>query len=267
MVKLEAARANMELGLLDETNGNAIVEAAREVMEGKHDDQFVVELFQTGSGTSTNMNANEVIANRANELLGGKRGDGRPVHSNDHVNMGQSSNDVIPTCIHIAAFEAMERNLLPALELVKTALLGKSEEFDRVVKLGRTHLQDATPVRLGQVFGGYAAMVENAVKRLKAARPRLGELALGGTAVGAGLNTHPGFASLVIGRLTKLTGIEFREAEDHFEAQGARDAAVEASGALKGIAVSLSKIANDIRWLGSGPRGGLGELTLPSSKV
>ncbi|MCK6622275.1 MAG: class II fumarate hydratase [Calditrichaceae bacterium] len=271
MVKLAAAKANVSLGKLDERVGEAIIRAAEEVREGKLDAHFVVDIFQTGSGTSTNMNANEVIANRANELLGGanallrgKIGDRKPAHPNDHVNMGQSSNDVIPTAMHVSAREALEKELLPALKGLQRALEKKAREFDKIVKIGRTHLQDATPLRLGQEFGGYASMVDHGIRRLRNARRHLEELAVGGTAVGTGINTHPKFARKVVKEISAMTRVRFREAENHFEAQGAKDAVVEASGALKTLAVSLMKIANDIRWLGSGPRCGLGELILPA---
>jgi fumarate hydratase, class II len=263
IVKKSAALANIRLGLLSGEIGEAISRAAQEVMEGKFDDQFVVDVFQTGSGTSTNMNANEIIANRANEILGGKIGDKTPVHPNDHVNRGQSSNDVIPTCIHVSALESLERDLLPALQNLQQALEEKAEEFDSVLKIGRTHLQDATPIRLGQEFSGYAAQVARGVERLKDVRPRLGELAIGGTAVGTGLNTHPEFARLVVEQINEITGLRFREAENHFAAQGSLDTAVETGAALKTLAVSLFKMANDIRWLGSGPRCGIGEIRLP----
>jgi fumarate hydratase class II len=262
MIKKAAARVNLELGLINEKTASAIIQAAQEVIDGKLDDQFPIDIFQTGSGTSTNMNANEVIANRATELLGGVIGS-KMVHPNDHVNRGQSSNDVIPTAIHVAALETIEKNLQPALKELHGALKAKAQEFDRIIKIGRTHLQDATPVRLGQEFGGYARQIELGIKRLEKVRDSLGELALGGTAVGTGLNTHPQFPGRVAQQLSQMTGISFREAENHFEAQGAQDALVEASGALKTIAVSLMKIANDIRWLGSGPRCGLGEISLP----
>jgi len=263
LIKLAAAETNMELGLLDRERGEAIVQAAREVVEGKLDDQFVLDIFQTGSGTSTNMNANEVIANRASELLGGERGS-RKVHPNDHVNMGQSSNDVIPTAIHLAALELMERRLIPSLERLHRGLAEKARAFDDIVKIGRTHLQDATPIRLGQEFSGYASQIEHGIRRVRQAQKDLSELALGGTAVGTGINTHPEFARRAIARLAAMTGLELREAENHFEAQAAKDAAVFASGALKTVAVSLMKIANDIRFLASGPRCGLGELKLPA---
>ncbi len=264
MVKLAAAKANMNLGKLDERVGEAIIRAAGEVLEGKLDAHFVVDIFQTGSGTSTNMNANEVIANRANEILGYSIGERKPVHPNDHVNMGQSSNDVIPTAMHISALESIEKELLPALKGLQKALEKKAREFDKIVKIGRTHLQDATPLLLGQEFGGYASMVDHGIRRLRNARRHLEELAVGGTAVGTGINTHPKFARKVVKEISAMTRIRFREAENHFEAQGARDAVVEVSGALKTIAVSLMKIANDIRLLGSGPRCGLGELILPA---
>jgi fumarate hydratase class II len=264
MVKVAAVESNMELEKLDKDIGKAIKTAAEEVMNGKFDAHFVVDIFQTGSGTSTNMNANEIIANRANELLGGKTGDRKPVHPNDQVNMGQSSNDVIPTCMHIAALEGIEKELLPALKKLQRTLEKKAREFDKIVKIGRTHLQDATPIRLGQEFGGYASMMEHNIRRLKNVREFLRELALGGTAVGSGLNTHPKFAPKAIKKISAKTKIKFREAENHFEAQGAKDAYVETSGALKTVAVSLMKIANDIRWLGSGPRCGIGEIILPA---
>jgi len=263
MVKLSAAKANSKLGLLDEKLNNVISQAAKEVMDGNYDDQFVLDIFQTGSGTSTNMNANEVIGNRANEILGGSIGDKKPVHPNDHVNMGQSSNDIIPTCIHISALEAIHNDLMPALNQLAEALNSKEKEFDKIIKIGRTHLQDATPIRLGQEFSGYASMIQHGIKRLLNVYENLSELAIGGTAVGTGINTHPQFAQLVIKEVKKITGLEFREAENHFEAQGAKDATIEVSSALKTIAVSLTKIANDIRWLGSGPRCGIGEILIP----
>jgi len=264
LVKQYAAVVNRELGLLDGGLAGAVAVAAREVVEGLLDDQFVVDIFQTGSGTSVNMNANEVIAGRANEILTGKRGGKAPVHPNDHVNLGQSSNDVIPTVIHLAALTEIQEHLIPALNSLGSALSGKAREFRDVVKIGRTHLQDAVPIRLGQEFGGYARQVELGVLRLEKVLESLAELALGGTAVGNGVNTHEEFAKRVIELLSKEVGYPLREAEDHFEAQGARDAAVEASGALKTVAVSLTKIANDIRWLASGPRCGIGEIHIPS---
>ncbi|MBI3330328.1 MAG: class II fumarate hydratase [Nitrospinae bacterium] len=261
LIKLAAARVNRELGLLDERLAEAIIQAGQEVIDGKLDSDFVLDIYQTGSGTSTNMNANEVIANRAIELLGGTRGS-RTIHPNDHVNLCQSSNDVIPAAIHVAALERIDTHLLPALRTLHSALAAKAEAFDDVIKIGRTHLMDATPIRLGQEFSGYARQVQLGIRRVEGTRPSLAELALGGTAVGTGLNAHPEFPRRVIALISELTGIEFREAENHFEAQAAQDALVEASGALKTVAVSLMKTANDIRWLGSGPRCGIGELLL-----
>lgn len=263
MIKFAAAEVNMELGLLTKKVGRAITKAAKEVIEGRLDDHFVLDIFQTGSGTSTNMNTNEVIANRANEILGGKIGDRKPVHPNDHVNMGQSSNDVIPTAIHVSALELIEKELLPALKRLQAALAKKAREFDRIVKIGRTHLQDATPIRLGQEFSGYASQIEHGIRRIENVKKHLSELAIGGTAVGTGINSHPEFGRRMAKKLSQMTGISFKEAENHFEAQAAKDAVVEASGALKTVAVSLMKIANDIRWLGSGPRCGIGEIMLP----
>ena len=262
MVKYAAAAANEQLGLLDAHAAAAIQQAAREVADGKFDDQFVVDIFQTGSGTSTNMNANEVIANRALELLQKPRG-GKEIHANDHVNMCQSSNDVIPTALHCAARLVIERKLLPALAQLHAALQRKAAEFDDVIKIGRTHLADATPMRLGQEFGGYARQIELSLERIQAASAGLVELPLGGTAIGTGINAHPEFAKRAIGALSELTGLEFREAENHFEAQAARDAVVQVSGSLKTLAVSLIKIANDLRWLASGPRCGIGEIQIP----
>jgi fumarate hydratase, class II len=262
LIKKHGAASNEKLGLLPPQVSRAVQLAAQEVTEGKHDDQFVVDVFQTGSGTSTNMNANEVIANRAIEILGGKRGD-KSVHPNDHVNKGQSSNDVIPSAIHLAALEGIVKRLQPALRELHGALLKKALDFRDVLKIGRTHLQDATPIRLGQEFSGYATQVEHAGKRLEHTLEFLGELPLGGTAVGTGINTHPEFASKTIAGIARETELPIREAPNHFEAQAAIDALVETSGALKSVAVSLIKIANDIRWLGSGPRCGLGELKLP----
>jgi len=265
LIKKHAALTNQELGGLKPEIAAAIVKAAQEVADGKWDGEFVLDIFQTGSGTSTNMNANEVIANRAIELLGGRRGE-KLVHPNDHVNRGQSSNDVIPTAMHLAALDGIEHSLVPALAELQKALAGKAKEFHDVLKIGRTHLQDATPIRLGQEFGGYASQVQHGIARLRAAEKNLGELALGGTAVGTGINTHPEFARRTIARLAAETGLSMCEAPNHFEAQGGKDAVVETSGALKTIAVSLIKIANDIRFLGSGPRLGLGELRLPSTQ-
>jgi fumarate hydratase class II len=263
LIKRCAAEVNEELGLLDSTVAEAIAKAALEVMEGRHDGQFVLDVFQTGSGTSTNMNVNEVVASRANEMLTGRRGGRDPVHPNDHVNLGQSSNDVIPSAIHIAAVGEIRGQLLPAMGLLQQSLSRKSEAFKDIRKIGRTHLQDAVPITLGQEFSGYARQISLAVERLDAVEPRLSELALGGTAVGTGINTHPRFARKTIERISAAVGIDFREASNHFEAQAAKDAAVEASGVLKTVATSLVKIANDIRWLGSGPRCGIGEIVLP----
>jgi fumarate hydratase class II len=265
-IKDAAAKVNHELGLLDGRRARAIRKSAVEVVRGKWDDQFVVDVFQTGSGTSTNMNANEVIANRANEILGERRGVYHPVHPNDHVNLGQSSNDVFPTVVHIASVNLLRTDLLGALRSLERVLRKKSKEFDRILKIGRTHLQDATPVRLGQEFGGYARQVRRSIDRIERAMDSLCELPLGGTAVGTGMNTHPLFARKVIEEVNAWTGWRFREAEDHFEAQGARDASVELGGALKSAAVSLTKVANDIRWLGSGPRCGIGEIRLPETQ-
>ena len=264
-IKMSAARVNMGLGKLDARLGEAIEAAAREVMEGSLDDEFVLDIFQTGSGTSTNMNANEVIANRAAQILGGAIGS-KEVHPNDHVNMGQSSNDVIPTAAHVAACVAIVEELLPALEMLRDALDAKAREFSQVVKTGRTHVQDATPVTLGQEFSGYASQIEHGIGRVRGALTDLSELALGGTAVGTGINTDPEFAQRVIADLSDIFGHEMREASNHFEAQGGRDSIVAASGALKTIAASLMKIANDIRWLSSGPRTGLGEISIPPTQ-
>ncbi len=263
LIKRCAAEVNLRLGLIEQGLSEAVAAAAGEVLEGKLDEQFVVGVFQTGSGTSTNMNLNEVIASRANEILTGKKGGKSPVHPNDHVNLGQSSNDAVPSAIHIAALAAVRTQLVPALRRLHRALSAKAGEFADVRKIGRTHLQDAVPMTLGQEFSGYARQVELGIERLAAVEPRLAELALGGTAVGTGVNAHPEFAAQTIARIARETGIGFRKAGSPFEAQAARDAAVEASGALKTIAVSLTKIANDIRWLGSGPRCGLGEIFIP----
>ncbi len=265
LVKFAAATANESLGLLDSTKAEPIRKAAREVLEGKHDKEFIVDIFQTGSGTSTNMNANEVIANRALEILGRPRG-GKEIHPNDDVNMGQSSNDVIPTAMHIAALRAISAELLPALARLRAALEEKAKHFDGVIKIGRTHLNDATPVRLGQEFSGYARQIELAVERIESASKGLEELALGGTAVGTGINTHPEFAARAIKVIADETALPFREATNHFEAQAAKDAAVYVSGALKSLAVALTKIANDIRWLASGPRCAIGEIALPDTQ-
>lgn len=265
LIKRAAAAVNHALGLLPQQPADAIKQAATEVIEGKLDGEFPVDIFQTGSGTSTNMNTNEVISNRATELLGGVRGS-KLVHPNDHVNLGQSSNDVIPTAIHIAASETIQRQLLPALTRLHGALAQKAKDFDGIVKIGRTHLQDATPIRLGQEFGGYARQIELGIERMRRAQEALREVALGGTAVGTGLNCHPDFAAKVMGLISQETGCTFREAANHFEAQSTQDSLVEASGELRTLAVSLMKIANDIRWLGSGPRCGLGEIHLPETQ-
>jgi fumarate hydratase class II len=257
-LKAHAAAVNQELGLLDAALAKAIRKAAGEVAAGKWDAEFPIDVFQTGSGTSTNMNANEVIAHRASALAGTK------VHPNDHVNLGQSSNDVIPTVLHISAAVAIDRSLLPALERLRAALATKARAFDRIIKTGRTHTMDATPIRLGQEFGGYASMVEHGIVRVKSVLPDLCELALGGTAVGTGLNTHPEFARRVSERVAKETRLPFVEARNHFEAQGSQDAAVWASGAANAVAASLMKIANDIRLMNSGPRCGLAEIALPA---
>jgi fumarate hydratase class II len=263
-IKLAAATVNHRQGVLDDDRHQAISRAAREVADGGLSDHFPVDVFQTGSGTSSNMNANEVIANRAIELLGGAVGSKDPVHPNDHVNAGQSSNDVFPTAVHIAAYDSATNGLLPALDRLRAALEDKADQFADVVKPGRTHLMDATPVTLGQEFSGYARQVELGGERITAALERVAELPLGGTAVGTGLNAPPEQAEAIIAELRADTGLEaLREATNHFEAQGARDALVELSGACKVIAVSLTKIANDLRWLGSGPRTGIGEIRLP----
>lgn len=261
--KLAAAQVNAELGELDSKLADAIVSAATEVADGKFDDQFVVDVFQTGSGTSTNMNANEVISNRAIEILGGEKGSRTPVHPNDHVNMGQSSNDVIPTCIHIAALGAIRTDLIPALRQLQGDLEKKSDEFMSVIKTGRTHLQDATPIRLGQEFLGYVGQIERGIQRTETAASELSEVALGGTAVGTGVNAHPEFATRVCAKLSEILGVDVHETSNHFQAQSTLDNIVAASGGLKTIAVSLMKISNDIRWIGSGPRGGFGEIMLP----
>jgi fumarate hydratase class II len=257
LVKLAAARANQQAGTLPSPIHGAIETAALEVMDGRHDSQFVVDVFQTGSGTSTNMNANEVIATRATALLG------QPIHPNDHVNRSQSSNDVFPTALHIAAARTAHETLLPAMDALRRTLDAKRQQFWGILKIGRTHLQDAVPIRLGQEFGGYARQVELSQARIRKALEDVYELPLGGTAVGSGLNAAPGFAQAAIATIAERTGLPFREAHNHFEAQAARDAVVFLSGALKSYAIALTKVANDIRWLGSGPRCGIGELHLP----
>jgi fumarate hydratase class II len=257
LIKSAAAKVNAQLGVVDSEVAAAIVAAADRVAAGEFDEHFPIDVFQTGSGTSSNMNTNEVVGSLASESLG------RKVHPNDHVNASQSSNDVFPTSIHVAATEAVTRELVPALDHLAGALEAKAEQWATVVKSGRTHLMDATPVTLGQEFGGYAAQIRYGIERLQASLPRLAELPLGGTAVGTGINTPPGFAGAVIDELNRATGLSFTEARNHFEAQGARDGLVEASGQLRTIAVSLTKICNDIRWMGSGPRAGLAEIHLP----
>jgi fumarate hydratase class II len=262
-IKQSAAQVNASLGTIDRHIADAIIQAAQEVIDGKLDEHFVLDIFQTGSGTSTNMNANEVIANRASELLGGSRGS-RKVHPNDHVNFGQSSNDVIPTTIHLSALVSIEYDLVPALQELQKVLQEKADEFMTIIKTGRTHLQDATPIRLGQEFLGYAGQIERGITRVRHAQSELSELALGGTAVGTGVNTHQEFAARVSLHLSELNGVKVSETSNHFQAQSTLDNIVEASGALNTLAVSLMKIANDIRWLGSGPRAGIGEIDLPA---
>ena len=260
IIKASAATANNALGLLDDNLKNAIVQAADEVAQGELDKHFVIDIFQTGSGTSTNMNSNEVIANRASEIAGGAD----KIHPNDHVNMSQSSNDVIPTAMHVSAAVEVTERLIPALKVLEASLEKKAKAFDGIVKTGRTHLQDATPIRLGQEFSGYQSQIAHAIARLENTIEHIKELPQGGTAVGTGLNTHPDFPPKVIEEIAKRTGVGFREASNHFEAQGAKDAVVELSGQLKTIACSFAKIANDIRWLACGPRCGFGEITIPS---
>jgi len=258
IIKKSAAVTNAEMGAVDQDIANAIVAAASEVIDGKWDEQFVLDIYQTGSGTSTNMNTNEVVSHRATEILGSK------VHPNDHVNFGQSSNDVIPTAIHVAARVAIAEELVPGLEHLRAALAAKGQAFDGVLKSGRTHLMDATPVRLGQEFRGYATQVAKGIERVTRASEEMAELALGGTATGTGINTHEDFSAATIAKISEETGLSFREAEDHFEAQAAKDAAVNTSGALNTVATSLMKIADDIRWLGSGPTSGIHEISLPA---
>jgi fumarate hydratase class II len=266
LIKSACAEVNLALGILDAKRRDLIARAAAEVIEGKLDSQFVVDIFQTGSGTSTNMNVNEVIASRANELATGKRGGKEPVHPNDHVNMEQSSNDVIPTAIHVSAAVAIKESLVGPLEHLAEALEAKSKQYDGIVKIGRTHLQDATPIRLGQELSGYARQARLGAERARNAMAALRELPLGGTAVGTGINSHPDFARQAIAVIARKTGIEFVEAANHFEAQASKDGVVEASGLLRTIAVSLTKIANDIRWLASGPRCGIGEISIPATQ-
>ena len=264
MIKKSASIVNNNLGKIDETIKNAIVEASDEVILGKHNSQFVVDIFQTGSGTSTNMNSNEVISNRANEILGYKLGDKHPVHPNDHVNLGQSSNDTFPSAINISICMDLKTKLFPALQKISNSLDGKVSEFKDIIKIGRTHLQDATPMTLGQEFSGYLQMINKGIARLEDSEKYVRSLPQGGTAVGTGINTHPDFGDLMAKELSVMSGIEFNEAENHFEAQATQDSTLEVSSALRGLAVSLSKIANDIRFLGSGPRAGIGELNIPA---
>lgn len=262
-IKQAAAFVNLDLGAIEPDIAQAIIDSSQRVIEGEFDDQFVVDVFQTGSGTSTNMNANEVISNVAIESLGGTLGSRTPVHPNDHVNKGQSSNDVFPSTIHLAAAGAIKDDLMPALQELEDSLRTKSQEFWGIVKTGRTHLQDATPIRLGQEFLGYAGQLELGKKRAEKALEELSVLALGGTAVGTGIGMHPQFSRRVINRLAELTGLDLSETTNHFQAQSTLDAVVSASGELKSIAIGMLKIANDLRWLGSGPRAGLGEIMLP----
>lgn len=266
LVKRAAAKVNLELGLLDKTRAEAIISAADEIIAGQHSAAFPLAIWQTGSGTQTNMNVNEVIANRASELLGGGRGDLRNIHPNDDVNKAQSSNDVFPTAMHIAAVQAICNHLMPAIELLRNTLALKSESFKHIVKIGRTHLQDATPLTLGQEFSGYVAQLDHGMAHLKAALPHLYEIALGGTAVGTGLNTHPEFAHRAAAEIARLTHFPFASAPNKFEALAANDALVHAHGVLKTLAASLMKIANDIRWLASGPRCGIGEIKIPENE-
>ena len=263
LIKQIAAQTNGELGLIPANVVEAIVAAAQEVVDGKLDEHFVLDIFQTGSGTSTNMNANEVIANRAIQNLGGELGSKKPVHPNDHVNFGQSSNDVIPTAIHVSAIMAIKEDLIPALELLHAALEKKASAWHDIIKTGRTHLQDATPIRLGQEFHGYAGQIERGIARAKQAMEELSEVALGGTAVGTGINTHPEFSRRATEKISKAIGAKVVETGNHFQAQATLDNAVAASAELRTIAVSFYKIANDVRFLGSGPRAGIGELNLP----
>ena len=266
MVKRAAAAVNMALGVLDKKKGSAIVKAADEALAGKHDQEFPLVVWQTGSGTQTNMNVNEVLANRASEILGGERGEKRLVHPNDDVNKGQSSNDTFPTAMHVAAVIALEKQLQPALRKLRDTLKKKSKQFAHIVKIGRTHLQDATPLTLGQEFSGYVSQLDHGLAHVEGALPHLYELALGGTAVGTGLNAHPKFAVMVAAELAKFTGLPFVTAPNKFEALASCDGVVHAHGALKTLAASLMKIANDIRWLASGPRCGIGELNIPENE-
>ena len=266
LVKRACATVNRELGQVDGAKADAIIAAADEVLAGRHDAEFPLVVWQTGSGTQSNMNMNEVLANRASELMGGERGEGRRVHPNDDVNRGQSSNDVFPTAMYVAAVEQVERHLIPAIEGLRNTLRDKSGAFADIVKIGRTHLQDATPLTLGQEFSGYVAQLDHGLKHLRDALPHLSELALGGTAVGTGLNAHPEFGERVAVELGTLTGLRFVSAPNKFEALAAHDALVHGHGALKTLAASLVKIANDVRWLASGPRSGLGEISIPENE-
>jgi fumarate hydratase class II len=266
VIKRAAAEVNRDLRVLPADKADAIIQAADEIIAGKHPDEFPLAVWQTGSGTQTNMNLNEVIANRASELLGGERGEARKVHPNDDVNRGQSSNDVFPTAMHVAAAVGIVKHLMPALRTLRDTLAQKAAAFAQIVKIGRTHLQDATPLTLGQEFSGYAAQLDQGLRHLESALPHLYELALGGTAVGTGLNAHPQFAVRVAGVIARLTGLPFVTAPNKFEVMAAADAPVFAHGALKTVAASLMKIANDIRWLASGPRCGLGELSIPENE-
>jgi fumarate hydratase, class II len=265
-VKRAAAVVNQALGEITAEKARAISAAADEVLAGKWPDEFPLVVWQTGSGTQTNMNLNEVLANRASEILGGERGEGRLVHPNDDVNRGQSSNDVFPTAMHVAAVVSLKRRLLPSLNILRATLATKSREFDDIVKIGRTHLQDATPLTLGQEFSGYVSQLDHALRHIEAALPHLSELAIGGTAVGTGLNTHPQFGAAMAAELSRLTGIDFVSAPNKFEALATHDAMVYAHGALKGLAAALTKIANDVRLLSSGPRCGIGEVTIPENE-
>jgi len=265
-VKRAAATVNCEFDVLDTAIAEAIVAACDEVLAGRHADEFPLAVWQTGSGTQTNMNVNEVLANRASEILGGVRGEGRRVHANDHVNRSQSTNDVFPTAMHVAAYESLARRVVPALKALGATLAGKSKAFAGIVKIGRTHLQDATPLTLGQEFSGYSAQLDYAVAHIEAAYPRLAGLAIGGTAVGTGLNAPPGFGARVATELARLTGLPFSSAPNKFESLAAHDALVNAHGTLRTAATALTKIANDVRWLASGPRSGIGEITIPENE-
>ena len=264
IIKRSAAVVNHKLGKINSKHSKAIIKAADEVIKGKFNNQIKVDIFQTGSGTSSNMNVNEVIANRASEILGGKLGSRDPIHPNDHVNLGQSSNDVIPSAIHISVYLDINNQLLPSLNKLEKSLVKKSKEFNSIIKIGRTHLQDATPISLGQEFSGYVYQIKKSISRLKNSHKPLLELALGGTAVGTGINTHRKFGSLIAEEISNYTKAEFFESENHFESQATQDSIIELSGTLKTLSVSLYKIANDIRWLASGPRSGIGELVLPT---